>query len=67
MNIWRAQGHDKDDSTVQCWETSEAKVRARFKNEYFGLKPSAVERVEIPTTATGLVEWLNQHFNRDNG
>ena len=62
MNIWRAQGHDNDHGTIQAWGTSESKVRATFRNEYFGAKPTSVDRIEIPTTATGLVDWLNANF-----
>ena len=67
MNIWRARAQDNDHGTIQAWGTSESKVRTTFKNEFFGAKPTDVERIEISTTATGLVDWLNANFKTDNG
>lgn len=66
MKLWRAQARDPHLGTVQVWASSERNARAQFQREY-SEKPTAVEAVEIPTTRTGLIEWLNHNFNTDNG
>ena len=64
MKIWRATYHDDDggSGTVQVWGTSKREVQATLRERrdaknYFASEP---ERLNVPTTRRGLVDFLNR-------
>ena len=75
MKVYRCQFYDKDQGACLSWHASQReaekslraqqKERAELGDESGG--PEGVEAVEIPTTRSALLAWLNAHFSRDNG
>lgn len=73
MKIWRGTYRDPHEGTCYVWKTSERKARtalAALINDMEGV-PSKdnhdVKQIDIPTTHTGLADWLTIHFSKDNG
>lgn len=65
MRIYCVSYDDHDRGTVLHWTGSRQKAE-RFAREA-GPSISTVIKHEIPTDKTGLVDWLNKHFDLDNG
>lgn len=72
MKIWRLDISDPYEGTIVSWHSSKRKAKAecaRLRHELGSdmVFIQDVRPVEIPTNRSGLVHWLNKHFNRDNG
>lgn len=68
MKIWRCSFHgDPDLGNTQSWHPSKAAAMAARRE--LAEKPASceIESVDIPTDKAGLIGWLNDHFNTDNG
>lgn len=75
MRIYLCKFYDKDQGACLSWHASqreaEKKLRAHQKERAElgddAAGPEGVAPVEVPTTRTALLAWLNASFNRDNG
>lgn len=68
MKLWRASTIHAHDGTLLRWGASERAVRQLARNDFDAHCSKPVfEQIDIPTTKAGLVDWLNDHFNTDNG
>jgi hypothetical protein len=72
VKLYRADVFGPDGSMLR-WHTSKREAEReqarwiREEGDAAGLQAGAVRAVEIPTDRAGLVDWLNRHFNTDNG
>ena len=69
MKIYKLSIYDASEGEVLKWVISKKSVPAAsidFSVEFGGGKVE-VEEVKISTDKAGLVNWLNNHYNRDNG
>lgn len=75
MRLFRVCWQDKDHGNMQRWSASERDARksvTEIKAEYDADKDwthqLAVEAVEVPVASKAdFVDWLNRHFDTDNG
>lgn len=67
--IWRLYYRDRDHGSCLEWYGSEreAAQALRIKRDADPDLASHISKVEIPTSRKGLVRWLNQNFDTDNG
>lgn len=67
MTIWKAWARDPHEGYMAVWAASERDCRKLAKNSFAGNKIEACFQVEIPTNKKGLIDWLNENLNRENG
>ncbi len=82
MKIWKCYWQDSSEGNCQSWHPNERAARkelaqikrgdseqhsaADFEGEA-SVEPCGVEAINVPTNKAGLIAWLNQNFNTDNG
>lgn len=72
MKVWRLGYHDRDMGRMLQWHPSRAEaVKAAHvvidEGPDYSMKDMDIDLVNIPTDKTGLLNWLNAHFDTDNG
>ena len=72
MKVYRCTRHDADLGALLSWHTrKETALRYLLHHQRergaAAMGPEGVDSLDIPTTRTGLVAWLNDHFTTDNG
>lgn len=72
MKIIRVMFYDAHEGRVLSWFGNKKAANAWFKEQQKDrgeppLGPEGVDEIEIPTSKEGLLKWLNDNFNRDNG
>ena len=71
MKLYKISVEKPSGGRIVVWEGTQhaAKViakRLRLEHPDFDM-PVVVEGIEFPTDKPGLLVYLNEHFNRDNG
>lgn len=67
MKVWRAWVSDGQEGICYVWGTSRRGVRVLARDTFNDGPEVHCEQIDIPATKTGLVNWLNDNFTRDNG
>lgn len=72
MKIYRCDKHDAHNGQLVSWHANyrDAAANLRQHQRDRGGPPSGYEGVtkeDIPTDKAGLISWLNNNFNTDNG
>lgn len=70
MKLYQVHYIDPDHGTCYEWfgqKRAACKRSLEITDQYNGEVTVTVGLTEIPTDKAGLVEWLNHHFNTDNG
>lgn len=67
MKIWRAWVADPQEGICYVWDISLRDVKCLAHNTFDEGLDIKYEKINIPATKTGLVDWLNDNFTRDNG
>lgn len=72
MKIYRCTIYDRDLGTLLSWHSSRREAEQALRREQRergepAVGPEGVDAVEIPTDRTGLILWLNTHFDSNNG
>jgi hypothetical protein len=69
MILHRVEWHDPHEGTRYEWHATKSAAHSRRKE--LGTNNSDIDHtvttVVIPDGKLGLVDWLNEHFNTDNG
>jgi hypothetical protein len=70
MRIYRLDYSDPDDGTIVEWISTKREFTARQKElvrEGTFVFDTTSGLVEVPVARADLINWLNVHFNTDNG
>lgn len=71
MRLYRVEFHAAHAGRLLAWEpnkrAAEARLRALRQEHGEPQGPAGVEAIEFPTDKTGVLAWLNRHFDTDNG
>lgn len=70
MKLHKLTYDDRDHGLCLEWFTrvSDAYLRIKELQGELGYTPNhTITPMEIPTDKNGLMNWLNEHFTRDNG